>query len=145
MHETFGETIKFYRLGSVAFCAQCVKAQDEKQTETLNLEMAPYANSPLWEDKITVQVSRMELPMVAKVLLKKIPSFKAMYHGPQKNKGYGLGWTDKNQLAIELFAPQIRRYLFLNESETFWFTDLFLRQFRQSTYFCSINEMIAIL
>ena len=149
MSETngFGPTVKAFR-AKVGFTAQAVRAQDSAQTETLNLELAEKTGSGYdWENKITVQVSRVELPRFCAVVLGLIRQTEGKYHGDSKNKSWHLMWPPGGDsgLALKLSDAGLYRNINFNADEVFWLGSLAVDQLGKNTGAATQSDTLNIL
>lgn len=94
----FGEQLKLYsdrqhdEKKRTALDVQYVESEGKKDAFlTLNVSIAPMqmdSRDVLWEQKITVQLSRYELTTFCGVLFALEKELRAKFHGKQKNKGF---------------------------------------------------------
>jgi len=125
--QPFGQSIKIYGTKGALTIQESV-SRNGFQTISIDAAKAVSLRKYDWNSKITVQVSKSELPEVVSVLLGFTRSCSFKSHGPDKNKGYEIERQDKN-IFIKVFqggrgiiAVPVYR------SDVFWLTNMVLER-----------------
>ena len=134
----FGATVK-------AFRGKAVIAQDDLATHTLNLELAAKVGAGFdWPNKITVQVSRVELPRFCAAVLGLRQQGDGKYHGPAKNKSWHLAWSSDG-LGLKLSDAGDWRTILFNDDELFWLGSLCVEQLGKNTGAATHTDTLNLL
>ncbi|EKH6498555.1 hypothetical protein REJ26_002834 [Providencia stuartii] len=97
MMNQFGEQLKLYsdrqrdEKKRTALDVQYVQSEGKEGFLTLNISMAPMTlegRDVLWDQKITIQLSRYELTAFCGALFGLEKEMRAKFHGANKNKGF---------------------------------------------------------
>lgn len=86
----FGETFKlFSKRDKSALCIQYTQTERDNYP-TITIELAPFNGKADWNQKKSLQLTRMELTAFCKTALGIIASCEGSYHGGARNKGFSL-------------------------------------------------------
>jgi|SRR5690554_2367591 len=145
----FGETVKVYRRSrtrtGTAVTVQAVTSRGKTPVPTVNIEMAywpPAEKTPRWGEKISVQVTKSELPVVAAVLAGLRQEMTAQYHGEEKNVGYSVSNFGR---VLKVFRPGEALEVELNEHEHYWLLDLVLSRLQACRPTATISDLLNML
>lgn len=107
-----------------------IEAAGLKQRGEARRGPAPKGSSLFdWENKLIIQLSESELPIVAAVLLGKLPACEFKHHGPAKDKGFSIQrQADEKRLFLRVFATGVNHAIQITSSDIFAVASLFLRQ-----------------
>jgi hypothetical protein len=131
--------------GKAALCIETdVTRQDEP---TLRLEAAP-ATGPRaydWPRKLTLQLTREELPVVAATVLGLLPRCMYKNHGPDQNKGLEIEHQGSH-LFVRLFQKE-RGVLAVpvGPADSYYLAALAMRALRQGTPWLSDQGILMVL
>lgn len=131
--------------GKAALCIETdVTRQDEP---TLRLEAAP-ATGPRaydWPRKLTLQLTREELPVVAATVLGLLPRCMYKNHGPDQNKGLEIEHQGSH-LFVRLFQKE-RGVLAVpvGPADSYYLGTLAMRALRQGTPWLSDQGILMLL
>lgn len=82
-----------------------------------------------WDNKLIIQVSESELPVVAAVLLGKLPGCEFKHHGPAKDKGFSIQrQPNEKRLFMRIFATGVNHAVQVTGSDIYAIAALLLRQ-----------------
>ena len=128
--------------------ALCIETDVTRQDEpTLRLEAAP-ATGPRaydWPSKLTLQLTREELPVVAATVLGLLPRCLYKNHGPDQNKGLEIEHQGSH-LFVRLFQKE-RGVLAVpvGPADSYYLAALALRALRQGTPWLSDQGLLMVL
>lgn len=135
--------------GKAALCFQAdtTRSGREGEKNTVRLEAAPSRGPRTynWGDKIAVQFTVKELPLVLAVFMGWLPSVTFKAHGPQQDKGFSMEhqaggkmfvkvWQAKNGMAVPLFAQDMYAVV-----------ALLLRQMAKNQPFMGVEGVLAVV
>lgn len=112
--------------------AACFSADTKRNstTQTVRIEAAESngTRAYAWDNKIAVQLSVKELPLVLGVLMGWLPAYKAEGHGEQNDKGFTIE-RQEGKFFLSMFARgQKARALPIPPGDAYCITSLLLRQ-----------------
>lgn len=112
--------------------AACFSADTKRNsaTQTIRIETAEStgARAYAWDNKIAVQLSVKELPLVLGVLMGWLPAYKAEGHGEHNDKGFSIE-RQEGKFFLSMFAKgQKARALPVPPGDAYCITSLLLRQ-----------------
>lgn len=112
--------------------AACFSADTKRNsnTQTVRIETAESVGtrSYAWDNKIAVQLSVKELPLVLGVLMGWLPAYKAEGHGENNDKGFSIE-RQEGKFFLSMFAKgQKARALPVPPGDAYCITSLLLRQ-----------------
>ena len=144
MAEVYGDCFYITRK-NVIFCFQ--HCCDKHGNQTLSIEPAVERNDnkKLIFTQKRIQVSRLELPELGKVLLKFEKSMEGKFHGDHNNS-YAFKWTTKDViplLYLETIIENKKSYVKLEKSEVFYLTNFTLNQLKG--YCCTHSDVMNLL
>jgi len=114
-------------------------------TVRLDAAMAVRDREYDWSEKISVQLTKTELPMVTAVFLGLIPSFEGKNHGPQKTKGFSVNHQGQN-LYIEVFnKDQKKRAVRVGPEDAFYVSQILIRQLRAGAPWLNNHDIMTLL
>jgi hypothetical protein len=135
--------------GKAALCFQAdtTRSGREGETNTVRLEAAPSKGPRTynWSEKIAVQFTVKELPLVLAVFMGWMPSVTFKAHGPQQDKGFSMEhqaggkmfvkvWQAKNGMAVPLYAQDMYAVV-----------ALLLRQMAKNQSFMGVEGVLAVV
>ena len=114
---------------------------------TLRLEAAPATGAKLydWKQKISLQLTREELPWVAATVLGLTPHCEFKHHGPENNKGFRLEHQGSHLFVRVFQKDRPLLALPINAADCFYLAALCLRPLRQASPWLSDQGLIALL
>lgn len=114
---------------------------------TLRLEAAPAMGAKLydWKQKISLQLTREELPWVAAAVLGLTPHCEFKHHGPENNKGFRLEHQGSHLFVRVFQKDRPLLALPINAADCFYLAALCLRPLRQASPWLSDQGLIALL
>lgn len=114
---------------------------------TLRLEAAPATGAKLydWKQKISLQLTREELPWVAATVLGLTPHCEFKNHGPENNKGFRLEHQGSHLFVRVFQRDRPLLALPINAADCFYLAALCLRPLRQASPWLSDQGLIALL
>ncbi|MCB1810543.1 MAG: hypothetical protein KDK04_02295 [Candidatus Competibacteraceae bacterium] len=128
--------------------ALCVESDDTRHGEpTLRIEAA-VATAPKqydWNQKITVQLTREELPMVTATVLGLLGKCECKNHGPENDKGLEVIHQGGNLFVRVFQKGQSVRAIPVNASDTYYLAALCLRQCRKAAPWLSDQGVVSTL
>lgn len=140
----FGEAIQFFR-PQVACSVQAVRTRKTNHC-SVNVELCPVHNGDaLWDQKLTVQVSSLELPRFCACMLRLVPRIQYKYHGEHKNKSYELQWGDEGGLTLAISTKGKRLFIAMTQDEVFWLSDMILDRLHQNVRAMSKTDLMNML
>ncbi len=112
--------------------AACFSADTKRNsaTQTIRIETAESTGARVyaWDNKIAVQLSVKELPLVLGVLMGWLPAYKAEGHGEHNDKGFSIE-RQEGKFFLSMFAKgQKARALPVPPGDAYCITSLLLRQ-----------------
>lgn len=112
--------------------AACFSADTKRNstTQTIRIETAESSGARVyaWDNKIAVQLSVKELPLVLGVLMGWLPAYKAEGHGEHNDKGFSIE-RQEGKFFLSMFAKgQKARALPVPPGDAYCITSLLLRQ-----------------
>ncbi len=128
--------------------ALCIESDQTRQNEpTLRIEAAR-ATAPRvydWKQKITLQLTREELPVVTAVILGLILQCQYQNHGPDHDKGLEIVHQDTH-LFVRLFQKGLGVLAIpVTAADSYALGALCLRQLNQTSPWLSAQEVIVLL
>ena len=87
--------------------ALCFEADSKRTGEATIAIDAAKSSAPRqydWSDKVRIQVTQTELPVVAAVFAGILPSCEYSQHGPNKDKGFSIERQDKGKIYVKVMA-----------------------------------------
>lgn len=136
--------------GKSALCFGADTTRSIKQGEegnTVRLEAAP-ASGPRaynWQDKVAVQFTTKELPMVLAVFMGWMPSVTFKAHGPAKDKGFSIECQDQGKLFVRVWQGKRAMAVPLFAQDMYAVVALLLRQMVKNQPFLGVDGVIAIV
>lgn len=133
--------------GKAALCFDADSTKNGFPTVAIDGAVATAPRNYDWGNKIRIQLTKQELPMVAAVLIGAQPQCTFKSHGPQKDKGIELVRQDGGKIYIKVFGGngQGVRGVPVMPSDLFYVTSLVLRQLLASMPGGNINDVLALL
>ena len=132
---------------ALCFQADTTRSGREGETNTVRLEAAPSKGPRTynWSEKIAVQFTVKELPLVLAVFMGWMPSVTFKAHGPQQDKGFSMEhqaggkmfvkvWQAKNGMAVPLYAQDMYAVV-----------ALLLRQMAKNQSFMGVEGVLAVV
>lgn len=112
--------------------AACFSADTKRNstTQTIRIEAAESNGTRVydWENKIAVQLSVKELPLLLGVLMNWLPAYKAEGHGEKNDKGFSIE-RQEGKFFLSMFAKgQKARAVPIPPGDAYCITSLLLRQ-----------------
>lgn len=129
--------------------ALCWQVDVTKRDEpTIRLEAAgAYAERSYdWPNKVSIQLTRDELPCVAAVFLGILPEAKGSNHGvgDQKGKGFEISHQG-NKVYVRVFAPGKQFPVPVSPEDTFTVASLLTRQLQEGKPWLSAGDVMTML
>ncbi|MEE4377187.1 MAG: hypothetical protein V2J55_06690 [Candidatus Competibacteraceae bacterium] len=128
-----------------ALCFEPTLTRSHVPTLTLDAALAQGQRQYDWGNKLRLQLTRQELPMVAAVLLGFRPKCEFTNHGDQNNKGFSI--EDQGQhVFIRVFAKdQPVRAVPVTPEDAFRITTLLLRQLQSACPWLTGGDLISLI
>lgn len=98
-----------------------------------------------WNQKITIQLTKSELPVVVAVMLGMLPSCKFSSHGPANDKGFSVQHQGKS-VFIQVFAkdkPAVS--VPVSPEDTFYVSALLLDQLKKASGCADVNTLVNLI
>lgn len=133
--------------GKAALCWDVDETKNGDATIRLEAAKAIGERKYDWGNKITIQLTRDELPCVAAVFLGILPRTEGKNHGvgDQQGKGFEIEHQG-NKLFIKVFAPQKPPCAVpVSPEDAFTVAGLLVRQIRKGKPWLSGNDIMAML
>lgn len=133
--------------GKAALCWDVDKTKSGDYTLRLEAAKAIGERKYDWNNKITIQLTRDELPCVAAVFLGILPKTEGKNHGvgDQQGKGFEIEHQG-NKLFVKVFAPQKPPCAVpVSPEDAFTVASLLVRQIRKGKPWLSGNDIITML
>lgn len=112
---------------------------------TIRIEAAPALGPKQynWKEKVIIQVTTQELPLLAGVLLGAMPEMEGKHHGPEKNKGFSIKSQPGGFFIRVLQAGRSPVAVPVNQADGFFLLSLVLKQLSAAAFDLS-PESVAI-
>lgn len=120
------DTVHVYG-GKAALCFEADMTRGEVPTVALDGTRAVGERQYDWNSKTRVQMTRMELPIVASVFLGFLPSCEFKNHGPENNKGFSIE-NQGGKLYTKVFAPETVIGVPISPGDAFFVSQLIITQ-----------------
>lgn len=133
--------------GKAALCWDVDKTKNGDYTLRLEAAKAVGERQYDWSNKITIQLTRDELPCVAAVFLGILPKAEGKNHGvgDQQGKGFEIEHQG-NKLFVKVFAPQKPPCAVpVSPEDAFTVASLLVRQIRKGKPWLSGNDIMTML
>ncbi len=128
--------------------ALCVESDETRQNEpTLRIEAAR-ATAPKtydWKQKISIQLTADELPLVAATVLGLLPRCECKNHGPDHDKGLEIAHQEYHLFVRVFQKEQSPRAVQVNPSDSYHLATLCLRQLRKASPWLTDQGVLALL
>lgn len=114
--------------------ALCFEEDETKNGfHTIAIDAAPSTGPKQydWANKIRIQLTREELPVLLAVMLGVLPQCEYKNHGPQNNKGFGVQ-DQGNQYYVRVFGPDGVRAVPMTPEDAFRVTAMLIKQMRKN-------------
>lgn len=119
--------------GKAALCFEADKTKAGFDTVALDAAASSGPRQYNWGNKVRIQLTRGELPVVAAVLIGALPSCEFKSHGPNKDKGFSIERQAGGKVFIKVMAANEGvKAVPVMASDIFYVTSLFLRQIQKS-------------
>ncbi len=129
--------------------ALCFSADTTKGDEapTVRIEAAP-ATGPrayAWSQKIAVQCTVKEMPIVLATILGWMPSVRFAAHGADNKKGFSFQHQDGGKLFAKVWDGKGTRMVPIAAADLFGIADLFVRQMLKSRPYMSHDGLMTMV
>lgn len=129
--------------------ALCFSADTTKGDEapTVRIEAAP-ATGPrayAWNQKIAVQCTVKEMPIVLATILGWMPSVRFAAHGADNKKGFSFQHQDGGKLFAKVWDGKGTRMVPIAAADLFGIADLFVRQMLKSRPYMSHDGLMTMI
>ena len=132
--------------GKAALCWQVDSTRKGEPTICLEAAGAVGERAYDWKNKITIQLTRDELPCVAATFLGIIPETKGTNHGIGDNKGKGFEIKHQgDKLFVRVFAPGKQMPVPVSPEDAFTVVALLMRQIQEAKPWMNATDIIATL
>lgn len=114
--------------------ALCFEEDETKNGfHTISLDAAPSTGPKQydWAQKIRLQLTREELPVLLAVMLGVLPQCEYKNHGPQNNKGFSVQ-DQGNQYFVRVYSPDGVRAVPMTPEDAFRVTAMLIKQMRKN-------------
>ena len=99
-----------------------------------------------WQEKVRLQVTQQELPVVTAVLCGILPACEFGQHGPEKNKGFSFERQDGGKIFVRVFAKdQGVKAVPMEAPDVFRVASLFVRQIRLNQPWLDATGVLGML
>jgi hypothetical protein len=132
--------------GKAALCFSADTTKGE-EAPTVRIEAAP-ATGPrayAWAQKIAVQCTIKELPIVLATILGWMPSVRFAAHGADNKKGFSLEHQDGGKLFAKVWDGKGARMVPIAASDLFAIGDLFVRQLLRGRPYMSHDGLLTMV
>lgn len=131
---TNGDRISFHVYGGkAALCFEVDKTRSGVPTIALDAAQAVGAKQYNWGEKIRLQMTRSELPIVTAVLLGTIPKCEFKNHGQDNSKGFSMERQAGGKVFVKVFAKgESVKAVPIEAPDLFFVTSLFILQLQKA-------------
>jgi hypothetical protein len=135
--------------GKAALCFQAdtTRSGREGETNTVRLEAAPsrVPRTYNWSEKIAVQFTVKELPMVLAVFMGWMPSVTFKAHGPQQDKGFSMEHQQGGKMFVKVWQAKTAMAVPLYAQDMYAVVALLLRQMSKNQAFMGVEGVLAVV
>jgi hypothetical protein len=135
--------------GKAALCFQAdtTRSGREGETNTVRLEAAPSRGPRTynWSEKIAVQFTVKELPMVLAVFMGWMPSVTFKAHGPQQDKGFSMEHQQGGKMFVKVWQAKTAMAVPLYAQDMYAVVALLLRQMSKNQAFMDVEGVLAVV
>jgi len=114
---------------------------------TIALDAAPSVGSKQynWNDKIRLQMTRAELPVVLAVLTGALNECEFKNHGPDSSKGFSMQRQEGGKVFVRVFSKDGARAVPVIDTDVFYVASLFIRQLRKAQPWLDTNGVLNLV
>ncbi len=141
------ERAKFHVYGGkAALCFEEDTTRGGIQTIALDAAISVGPKTYDWKNKVRIQMTRAELPVVAAVLLGKRQSCEFKSHGEDKSKGFSMERQAGGKVFVKVFEKgQGVKAVPIEAPDVFYVASIFLLQIRRSAPWLDATSTIALV
>lgn len=142
-----GDRSKFHVYGGkAALCFEEDVTRGGVPTIALDAATAVGTKTYNWGQKVRIQLTRAELPVVASVLLGARQSCEFKSHGPEKNKGFSMERQSGGKVFVKVFEKgQQVKAVPVEAADVFYVASLFLLQIRRNSPWLDAASTMALV
>lgn len=132
--------------GKAALCFEADMTKGKVPTIALDAAMSTGPRQYDWGNKIRLQMTRAELPVVTAVLIGALPACEFKNHGHDNSKGFSMERQNGGKVFIKVFAKdQGVRAIPVMPADVFYVASLFIRQMRKANPWLDATSLMSMI
>lgn len=132
--------------GKAALCFEADMTKQGVPTVALDGAVSTAPRQYNWQNKVRIQMTKAELPVVAAVLMGVIPSCEFSSHGQENNKGFSMERQGGGKVFVKVFEKgQPLRTVPIMAPDVFYVTSLVFRQLQKANPWLDNTSIMAIV
>ncbi|SFL28901.1 hypothetical protein [Azotobacter beijerinckii] len=132
--------------GRFALCFEADQTRQGFPTVAIEATNATGSLQYDWSQKIRLQLTRAEMPVVTAVLLGVLPGCEFKNHGQDKDKGFSLERQSEGRVFVKVFArEQGVKAVPIVPGDLFFVSALFVRQLRKACPWMDATSLVELI